>query len=92
VIPGTAHRAEHSLAASSQIRVLAYAKGLLTHAIDIGYTPFNTGKGDALPNLPESKRDKAVVFQKMNRDVKGPSRTPIYAAIPKRFDTNLTCI
>jgi len=33
-----------------------------------------------------------VVLQKMNRDVKSPSCTPIYAAIPKRFDTNLTCL
>ena len=33
-----------------------------------------------------------VVLQKMNRDVKSPSCTPIYAAIQKRFDTNLTCI
>jgi hypothetical protein len=28
----------------------------------------------------------------MNRDVKSPSRAPIYTAIPKRFDTNLTCL
>ena len=33
-----------------------------------------------------------VVLQKMNRDVRNPSYTPIYAAIPKRFDTNLTCL
>jgi hypothetical protein len=33
-----------------------------------------------------------VVLQKMDRDVKSPSCAPIYAAIPKRFDTNLTCI
>jgi hypothetical protein len=33
-----------------------------------------------------------VVLQKMNRDVKSPSCASIYAAIPKRFDTNLTCI
>ena len=33
-----------------------------------------------------------VVLQKMKRDVKSPSCAPIYAAIPKRFDTNLTCI
>jgi integrase len=26
----------------------------------IGYTPFNPGKGVALPALPESKRDKAL--------------------------------
>jgi hypothetical protein len=35
---------------------------------------------------------KTVVLQKMNRDVKSPGCAPIYAAIPKRFDTNLTCI
>jgi hypothetical protein len=33
-----------------------------------------------------------VVLQKMDRDVKSPSCAPIYTAIPKRFDTNLTCI
>jgi site-specific recombinase XerD len=60
VIPATARRAEHSLAASSQIRMLASVKGLLTHANGIGYTPFNPGKGVALPSLPESKRDKAL--------------------------------
>jgi site-specific recombinase XerD len=60
VIPATARRAEHSLAASSQIRMLACVKGLLTHADSIGYTPFNPGKGVALPTLPESKRDKAL--------------------------------
>jgi hypothetical protein len=41
VIPATARRAEHALAASSQIRMLASVKGLLTHANGIGYTPFN---------------------------------------------------
>ena len=60
VIPATARRAEHALAASSQIRMLASVKGLLTHANGIGYTPFNPGKGVALPALPESKRDKAL--------------------------------
>jgi site-specific recombinase XerD len=60
VIPATARRAEHSLAASSQTRMLASVKGLLTHANAIGYTPFNPGKGVALPSLPESKRDKAL--------------------------------
>jgi len=60
VIPATARRAEHSLAASSQIRMLASVKGLLTHANGIGYAPFNPGKGVALPSLPESKRDKAL--------------------------------
>jgi integrase/recombinase XerD len=60
VIPATARRAEHSLAASSQTRMLASVKGLLTHANGIGYTPFNPGKGVALPALPESKRDKAL--------------------------------
>jgi site-specific recombinase XerD len=60
VIPATARRAEHSLAASSQTRMLASVKGLLTHANGIGYTPFNPGKGVALPSLPESKRDKAL--------------------------------
>src|SRR5688572_33216601 len=60
VIPATARRAEHSLAASSQIRMLASLKGLLTHANGIGYTQFNPGKGVALPSLPESKRDKAL--------------------------------
>jgi hypothetical protein len=60
VISATARRAEHSFAASSQIRMLACVKGLLTHANGIGYTPFNPGKGVALPTLPESKRDKAL--------------------------------
>jgi site-specific recombinase XerD len=60
VIPATARRAEHSLASSSQIRMLASLKGLLTHANGIGYTPFNPGKGVALPTLPELKRDKAL--------------------------------
>jgi integrase/recombinase XerD len=60
VIPATARRAEHSLAAATQIRMLASVKGLLTHANSIGYTPFNPGKGIALPALPESKRDKAL--------------------------------
>src|SRR5262249_36115014 len=60
VIPATARRAEHSLAASSQRRMLASVKGLLTHSNGIGYTPFNPGKGVALPALPESKRDKAL--------------------------------
>jgi hypothetical protein len=35
---------------------------------------------------------QTVALQKMNRDVKSPSCAPIYAAIPKRFDTNLTCL
>jgi integrase/recombinase XerD len=60
VIPATDRRAEHSLAATSQTRMLASVKGLLTHANAIGYTPFNPGKGVALPALPESKRDKAL--------------------------------
>lgn len=60
VIPATARRAEHSLAQSSQLRMLASVKGLLTHANGVGYTPFNPGKGVALPSLPESKRDKAL--------------------------------
>ena len=47
VIPATARRAEHSLAASSQIRMLASVKGLLTHANGIGYASFNLGKGVA---------------------------------------------
>jgi hypothetical protein len=41
VIPATARRAEHSLVTSSQIRMLASVKGLLTHANGIGYAPFN---------------------------------------------------
>jgi site-specific recombinase XerD len=60
VIPATARRAEHSLAASSQIRMLACVKGLLTHANGIGYTPINSGKGVALATLLESKRDKTL--------------------------------
>ena len=40
--------------------MLACVKGLLAHANGIGYTPFNPGKGVALPTLPESKRDKAL--------------------------------
>jgi hypothetical protein len=46
-------------------------------------------------HCPQRQRlfvSKTVVLQKMNRDVKSPSCAPIYAAIPKRFDTNLTCI
>ena len=34
---------------------------------------------------------RLVVLQKMGRDIKGLARTPTYAAIMKRFDTNLTC-
>jgi site-specific recombinase XerD len=55
VIPATARRAEHSLAASSQIRMLASVKGLLTHAYGIGYTPFNPGKSVALPATRRSR-------------------------------------
>jgi len=32
-----------------------------------------------------------VVLQKMGGDIKGLPRTPTYAAIMKRLDTNLTC-
>ena len=60
VIPATARRSEHKLAASSQRRMLAAVKGLFTHANGIGYLPFNPSKGVALPALPESKRDKAL--------------------------------
>src|SRR4030095_15165511 len=75
VIPATKRRAEHSLAASSQIRMLASVKGLLTHANGIGYTPFNPGKGVALPSLPESKRDKALSqSQSMKMLVTAPAR------------------
>jgi hypothetical protein len=51
---------DNSLAASSQIRMLACVKGLLTHASGIGYTPSKPGKGVALPTLPQSKRDKTL--------------------------------
>jgi hypothetical protein len=33
-----------------------------------------------------------VVLQKMGGDIKGLPRTPTYAAIMKRLDTNLTCL
>src|SRR6266511_1420142 len=32
-----------------------------------------------------------VVLQKMGSDIKGLTRTPTYATIMNRFDTNLTC-
>ena len=56
---------------------------------EVGYKrPVKAGSVQLLdPEIAE-----AVVLQKMNRDVKSPNCAPIYAAIPKRFDTNLTCI
>jgi len=48
VISATARRAEHSLAASSQIRMQVCLKGLLTHANGIRYTPLNSQKGGQL--------------------------------------------
>lgn len=59
-IPATDRRPAHRLAASTQRRMLAAVKGLLSHASGIGYLRFNAGKGVSLPALPESKRDKAL--------------------------------
>jgi integrase/recombinase XerD len=59
-IPATVKREAHSLALSSQYRMMASVKGLFSHANGIGYISFNPAKGVTLPALPESKRNKAM--------------------------------